>query len=114
MKSRKQTTTMCHYMIKEVAQAIAHEQYAMLMKDNQVYKKWKEQCPELSPGLAEAEFVKHLWPKLLEQSRHTLAQMLTGPLDPVLKDQIAEALIADNTFLDKRKRMTVVGTATKH
>lgn len=88
----------CHFLIAETAMAMAHELYSMAMRDNKVYAEWKAQCPELTPGILEERFCELLWPRLLEQARATLTKMLSGPYDQVLKTQIADALILDNTL----------------
>jgi hypothetical protein len=88
----------CHFLIAETAQAMAHSLYDDCMRDNKIWLQWKEMCPELTRTDLEDRFVDLLWPKLIEQARATLAKMLSGPYDQVLKDQIADALIKDGSL----------------
>lgn len=98
-----QTSAHCHKMIRDVAQAMAHEVYDELMKDNEWYKIWKKKNYGASQKALEERFVRAVWPGLIEQARATLAQMLSGPLDANLKDQIYEALLLDNTLIYGRQ-----------
>lgn len=88
----------CHKMLRTVAVEMAHEVYDDLMKDNSRYKHWKALCPDLSPEVCERLFVKQMWPHMVEQARATLTNMLTTNIAETLKDQIAEALIRDNSL----------------
>lgn len=95
--------TYCHTMIKETAVSMAHELFNNLAEDNDIFKVWKEQFPDLPTKELEKRFVQMMWPKLVEEARSTLTKMLTGTLDQTLKDQIADALIKDNILRQGRK-----------
>lgn len=86
----------CHKMVRSVARGMAHELYAEVMSDNAVWKNWKAQCPDLTPRRLEAMFVHMAWPKLIEEARATLAKLLASEVNPILKEQIYDALIKDN------------------
>lgn len=85
----------CHYFIARTAQGMARELYEIAMRDNNIYKEWKAQCPELTPEILEDKFVLLLWPKLIEQARATLAKMLRTIDNDTLKNQIHDALVLD-------------------
>lgn len=98
------TKVYCHTMIKETAIGMAHKLFANLAKDNQIFTEWKRNFPDRSTDELERRFVKMMWPKLVEEARSTLTKMLRGPLDSVLKDQIADALIKDNILRQGRRK----------
>lgn len=103
MSSLKGKVTV-HPMVWKTAVGMAHELYEQLMSDNRRYAEWKAKCPDLTPQRLEKLFVSMLAPKLLLQARATLAKMLTEPYDEALKDEIAEALIADRGLVRGRGR----------
>lgn len=94
--------THCHIMVRSVAIELAGAVYDEVMRDNKVYEMWKEVYPALSGADMERAFIEMMWPKLIERARATLAGMLTGNYSSDLKDQIADALIADNQFRAER------------
>lgn len=94
----------CHFLLKETALGMAHEVYDAIMQDNARFAQWKEQCPDLTPGLAEDKFCEALWPHLLEAARTTLAGMLAGSYPEELKQRIHDALVKDNVLREGRAR----------
>lgn len=93
---------MCHALIADTAKGFAREIYDKIMWDNDAYKAWKEECPDLTKGAAEEEFVRLLWPKLLDDARAILAKMLGDPGKEHLKPAIHDALIKDATVRGDR------------
>jgi hypothetical protein len=91
-----------HFLIKETAEAMGHELYDTMMSDDLWYGLWKKKNPGLSRRALEELFVKNNLSKLLPQARATLAQMLRNSSDPVLKEQIYDALILDATLVRGR------------
>lgn len=91
-----------HKLIRDTARGMAEVVYESIMKDNNIYANWKAMCPELEPDLARKRFVILLYPRLLEEARHTLAQMLDKSYPEVLKEQIHDALVKDNLFREGR------------
>lgn len=86
-----------HPQVKDVAEALANEYYDRIMGDNRVYASWKEACPDLTPQKAREMFIRTATPRFLDQARATLAKLLGQPGNEALKEDIAEALIMDNT-----------------
>jgi hypothetical protein len=101
----------CHEMVREVAEAMAHELYADAMRDNNIYDAWKAACPELTPALCEAKFVELLVPLLVKNgaARATLARTLTSNINDDLKARVYEALVLDSHLSRGRRRMRVQG-----
>lgn len=98
-----------HKMIVELAKEMAHEVYSVVMRNNAVYDSWKVICPELTRDLAEAFFVDHLFPYLIEDARATLAGVLATNISEDLKESISEAIIRDTVFREGRRRAYVAG-----
>ena len=90
----------CHFLIKETAQGICHELFDQLMKDDMLFGLWKKRNPGCTTKQLETKFVARMWgkPEALAGARATLATMLNHPIDEVLKNQILDALVKDNTL----------------
>lgn len=89
----------CHKMIRSAAIEMAAEIYAKIMGgDNELYAQWKKICPELNPVMLEIRMIEMLWPKLIPEARATLARLLTTTMAEDLKEEIADALVADATL----------------
>lgn len=97
-------TIHAHWRVVKLARGMAQELYEEVMRDNEVYKQWKLQCPELSPKFLRRRFVELATPGLIESARATLAQLLTTGLDESLKAEIYEALIKDNLLVQGRAK----------
>lgn len=93
----------CHVMIRETAQALAHELYDQLMKDDNIFKAWKAQNPGLNAKALEATFVASKWGLCVEPARTTLTLLLRGNLDEAVKDSIYTALCLDRTLVRGRQ-----------
>lgn len=91
-------TLHAHFLVAETAEKIAHEMYEEIMKDNKIYNRFKRMCPDLTPEELQKRWVKVAVPQLLEQARHTLADLLTTNLADDLKNTISDALIKDNSL----------------
>lgn len=91
-----------HFLIKETAEAMAHELYDTMMSDNRWYDYWKAQNPGLDTKQLEDAFVRRNLSRLLPQARATLAQMLRGSNDDALKETIYDALLKDATLVRGR------------
>jgi len=94
-----------HKLIWETAKALAGATYENLMgSSNKVYKEMCRRTPSMTPKQREAEFVRLNAPLHLEAARATLAQMLSGPLDSHIKDEIHLALTLDAQLQRMRKK----------
>lgn len=94
-----------HKMIRATAIEMAGKLYDDLMSQNPgLYAMWKRSCPDLTPVRCEAMWIELMWPKLIDKARATLAQLLTTNLNEELKNQISDALIADNQLRRGRGR----------
>jgi len=82
-----------HFQVADTAKALAAAAFEELAKDN---ARWAELKLE---GISQEDFVQRCWGAFLPQARATLAQMLTRPINEILKEQIADALIKDNTLI---------------
>ena len=95
-----------HFMVKETAEAMAHELYDHMMQDNAWYSAWKMQNPETTAGELETRFVARNLSALLPQARATLAGMLNPAMGADLtedqKERILEALTLDATLIRGR------------
>lgn len=95
----------CHRLIRDTARSMAEELYEVVMKNNAIYEHWKLCCPELTRDIARAMFVEMMYPKLLEQSRATLATLLaTNAVDEDRKVVIYDALVQDEPLRQQRLR----------
>lgn len=100
--TKSQSSAHVHKMIAKVAQEMCFALYEELMTRDEWYRDWKAKHPGASSrGLAEA-FVKKNWARYIEQSRATLAGLLSQPIDDVLKEQIADALVLDKSLVKGR------------
>lgn len=91
MKERKLP---CHPLVAETAREMAAALYEEEAKNNDWFA--------LNPD--QEQFVSLTAPRLLEQARATLAQMLGGTSDEVLKKEIYQALVMDNTLRRPTRR----------
>lgn len=85
----------CHKLVRETAQRLAGEVYEAAMRDNDNYATWKLLCNDLDDKYMLAEWIKLMWPRMLDDARHTLAGLLSQPIDEGLKKAIHDALIKD-------------------
>lgn len=92
----------CHILVAKTAQDLTRELFDAVMQDNKIYEEWKGKHPGASKKGLEEAFVKKYWGQAIEGARATLAHMLTLPLDEVLKEEIADALILDKTLMKGR------------
>lgn len=93
-----------HKLVHATAVQMAHAQFEALMHDNDWFALWKKLNPgiESTKGL-EARFVAGAIGKLLGPARAQMAKMLALPgLDEMVKRQIYEALVLDNTLIRGR------------
>lgn len=92
-----------HKLVAKVAQEMAAEIFDTLMRRNEWYDLWKQKNPSLlTPSELEAEYIRVVWPTLLEEARATLAKMLEGPYDEATKQEIADALVKDTKLREER------------
>lgn len=95
----KRQRVTAHKLIANTAEQMAGAVYEELMKNNTWYAAWQERHPDLSGTALQHEFIRVTAPGMTRQARATLAQMLRNPAYSHLHDQIAEALILDNSFV---------------
>ena len=88
----------CHKMVADTAQAMAAAAVEKMLSDDAIFAQAKAKHPELTLAGLEATLRNDTWPHLIEQARATLAKLLTAGIDESLKEQIANALILDNTL----------------
>lgn len=95
----------CHQMVYDTALELARTTVEYYARTNNAW--WKENKDKF-------EFhAKRLAPKLLEQARTTLAGLLAQPIPELLKEQITDALIKDNSLRVQRGKYRVEhGTRT--
>ena len=90
-----------HKRVREIALAFAHEVFESWLT-NEKLDLWRQRFPELKGAGIEklrAVFVAHTWPAFVDQAKNTMADLLTSPtLTDKQKDEIAEALILDNSL----------------
>ena len=98
----KKTSAHCHHMVRDTAVAMAHECYDALMQRNDWYKAHREAHPGANSRGLERVWVNAHWGDFVEGARAVLAQSLRSPLPEPLKEQIAEALMLDNTLVRGR------------
>lgn len=87
-----------HFLIVKTARDMAAVAYEELMKNNDWYTSWKAQHPDLHGEPLQLAFILKAYPLMLEQARHTLTEMLSQPIAEALKEEIADALIKDNSL----------------
>lgn len=96
LRSRKARLAPAHPLVAKTAAELAAAVWEeAVTKDNDLYRGMKESNPGCSPDELQRRFVAWLGPELLGDARAMLAQSIATLSDPALKDQIAEALIAD-------------------
>ena len=88
----------CHKLIAETAKEMAAAAVGEMLEDDKIYTQAKVKWPDLTLKQLEATLIKNTWPNLIEQARATLAKLLATNIDESLKDQIANALILDNSL----------------
>jgi len=96
----------CHELVRSTAKELAAAIYEDGMRDNQNYEMWKRMCPDLPLEKMQEEFVKQMWPRMLDDARATLAKMLAGDCAQSLKDIIYSALILDGQLRAKDKTLS--------
>jgi len=96
-----------HRTVMSVAVEMANELFEVYARDNDVYRALRA-GGQVSEKAARLVFMERMAPRLLEDARQVLTDMLTQPDDVVpkaQKDEIADALIKDtdlraNRFVD--------------
>lgn len=91
-----------HYLILETAEAMGHELYDTMMRDDWWYDYWKKQNPGLEGKELEERFVKRNLSKLLPQARAAVTRYMVECQDESLKQTMYEALLLDNTLIRGR------------
>jgi len=97
---------LAHKLVAKVAKEMAGVLYDQLMRNDVNFVEWKACNPEADAKALEARFITLAYPQLLEQSRVTLAKLLTTPMDDYSKETIADALIQDNLLRIGRQKST--------
>ena len=93
-----------HRLVMSVALELAHELFEVYAADNNVYRALLADG-QVTEQQARLAFVERLAPRLLEDARQTLTDMLALPDDRVSvsqKNVIADALIVDTHLRAKR------------
>lgn len=85
----------CHELVRDTAKALAGDVYEAAMMDNDNYATWKLLCNDLDDKFMQAEWIKLMWPRMIDDARATLAQLLGTSKNELLKEQIHRALILD-------------------
>lgn len=89
-----------HKLVAETAEGMAHELYDTLMGDNAWYDAWKRKNYDTrSPKALEHRFIAAHLGKLVPQARAVLAGMLRTNIDEGSKQDILDALCADNELV---------------
>jgi hypothetical protein len=92
-----------HRLVAETAVRMANELYDPFMAaNNELYRAMRQ---NLTDKQARLVFVRQMAPKMLEEARLALTDMLSQPDDVVstaLKDEIADALIKDTDLRANR------------
>lgn len=109
MRMKAPDGTYCHKLVADTAKSFArllHER--LCTKDNDFFAR--------NPD--ENVFVAKMWGTMIEDARATLVDMLSQPLPDALKDEIATAIIADNTLtrgrLERVASRLRTGQSAKH
>lgn len=85
-----------HPMVAKTAIELAASVWEeAVQKDNDLYRAMRRHNPGLSTDQLQRKFVRWLAPELLGDARAMLAQSIATLSDPVLKEEIYNALIAD-------------------
>lgn len=89
----------CHKYVAGVAREAAGQLYEQLMKDDLLWKMWRQQNEGLSDEALERRFIEKNWGKCIDFARATMGHMLSRPdIDQKLKDEIYEALQLDSSL----------------
>lgn len=93
-----------HFLVAKTAVEMANELFEVYALENAIYRRLRADG-QVTEKQARRVFVDRVAPKLLEDARQALTTMLEQPDDRVpvsLKNQIADALIADNELRANR------------
>jgi hypothetical protein len=95
----------CHWRIAEVAKAAAKDLYEVVMGNNEVRRKWKEQNFGADEEELIERFVTMNWGKCIDYAKQTMVLLLRrDDVSEEMKDEIMDALIKDND-ISKTRRM---------
>ena len=92
-----------HILVRKQAEAMANELFEIYARENRTYRMWLEAGG--TPAKARRVFVSRMAPKLYEDARLALTDVLAQPDEKVpvaIKNEIAEALIADHAHRGNR------------
>lgn len=101
---KKPRVSHAHELIVKTAKELCGAHYEELMKNDKLFAAWKAKHSEAAETALQGLFIEHYYPGYLEVARATLTGLLNTKLDPILKDQIADALIKDQTLRRGRRR----------
>jgi len=91
-----------HWRVAKVAVEMANALFEEYAAVNAIYRRLRAEG-RVSEADARRLFVERVGPRMLEQARIALTDMLTQPGVPTaVKDEITEALILDNDLRAKR------------
>lgn len=93
-----------HWLVAKTAKEMANELFEVYARHNDTYRILRERG-EVTEKQARKRFVNRVAPKLYEDARNTLVQMLGEPDDrvaPMMKEQIYEAILKDNPLRANR------------
>lgn len=93
--------------VAKVAVALTYEEYDNVMQNNVLWNGWKRIHPGKSAKALERLFVRKHAHRMLPAARATLARLLKSHINEDLKNEIASALIRDNSL--RRGRNRIVG-----
>ena len=93
-----------HKLVYKTARDMAGALYEEVMHDNVNFTTFKALNPGLTPKQLQAKFIAAATPRLLDQARSTLAQMLAGNYPEHLKAAINDALVKDASLMRGRAR----------
>lgn len=88
----------CHTMVRDLAVQMAGSKYEDFARNNTRYHHFRKLTAGISPQAREKLWISKMWPCFVEDARAILATMLRDPTMEALHEQIAEALIADNSL----------------
>jgi len=86
-----------HFLIVKAAKEMANELFEVYARDNATYRTLRARG-EITEKQARHRFVNRVAPKLYEDARQMLVACLSQPdgqVTPTMKEEIADALIAD-------------------
>lgn len=93
-----------HRRVAAVAVEMANHLFEEYMRVNAIYHQMRA-AGQVTEKAARKLFVERVAPRMLEDARRALTDMLTQPDDrvpPSMKEEIAEALMLDNDLRGKR------------